>query len=234
MLRAQDVMKSAAALLNDQGLLNDGVPTLFTYTAQIPYLNIALGELREILEQYNVQATNATITSLIVPAGTTEIPEYDPNISNSLPKDLIGIQHLWERTEGQTEDYLDMQRLEFLPPYSVQTTCLVYWTYQDQKLKFVGATSNRQLRMDYIADKLPDIIDPTDAINLINAQSFLIYRTAALCAEFIGENTSRANSLNSDANLSLDRFLQIGIKDKQAIPTRRRPFLSGYRGRGYC
>lgn len=227
-LLASDIFTQSAALLNDQGLATSGVPTLFTPAAQMAYLNMALAELRESLEQYNVQLTNSTTTTLVVLAGVVQLTQ------SQLPLDLISIQNLQERDNGQTsEDWQDMQRCEFLPGFTVQTTSLVYWQYANQQLNFIGATSDRQLRMEYIADKLPKIIDPSDPINLINAQSFLNYRCAALCAEFIGENQTRAETLNSSAQASLDRFLQINMKDKQVFPARRRPFLAGYRGRGY-
>lgn len=226
-LLASDIFTSSAALLNDQGLANNGVPSLFTPTAQMAYLNMALAELRESLQQYNVQLTNNVSTNIVVPMGVKVVTQQQ------LPQDLIEIQNLQERTSGQTEeDYCDMQRCEFLPGFTVQTTDLVYWTYQNQELRFIGATSDRQLLLEYIADKLPKIIDPSDIINLINAQSFLNYRTASLCAEFIGENATRAQSLNEAAQASLDRFLQINVKGKQVFPARRRPFLAAYRNRG--
>lgn len=226
-LQAQDIFKSVAALLNDQGFLNNGTPTLFTYTVQTNYLNIALAELRESLEQYNIQRVNKTVTNLVLLAGATEIDQAD------LPNDLVAPQHLWERTNGQSEDWLDMQRVEFLPPYEVMTTCLVYWAYYEQNLNFIGATSDRNLRLDYIADALPKIIDPTDDINMIDAQSFLHFRTAALCSEFVGENQTRAQALNNNATIAMDRLLQIMVKDKQAIATRRRPFQQSYRSGGW-
>ena len=227
MLLAQDVMKSTAALLNDQGLSNNGVPSLFTYTAQMPYLNIALGELRESLELNNVQVTNVTTTNLLVLIGDIQLTLAQ------LPKDLIEIQHLWERTSGMTnEDFADMTRVEYLPPYVVKTTSLIYWQWAGQNINFIGATSDRQLRMDYISSVLPRVIDPTDSISLINAETFLLYRNAALCAEFIGENKTRADSLNNDAQMAYDRFIGINTKGKQAIATRRRPFMAGWRS-GY-
>lgn len=226
-LLAQDIFTQAAALLNDQGLANNGVPSLFTPAAQMAYLNMALAELRETLQQYNVQLTNNVDTSIVVLAGVKVVTQQE------LPNDLIEIQNLQERDNGQTdEDWDDMQRCEFLPGFTVQTTSLVYWTYQNQELRFIGATSDRQLLLKYIADKLPKIVDPADVINLINAQSFLNYRTASLCSEFIGENQTRAQSLNEAAQASLDRFLQINVKGKQVFPARRRPFLAGYRNRG--
>ena len=219
MLQAQDVMDASASLLNDTAR------SMFTYAVQLPYLNIALGELRESLEQNNVQVTDSTNTSVLVPIGTTQIP------LSQLPNDLIEIQQLYERTEGETnQDYIPMTRLEFLPPYEVQTTDLIYWTWQNQTINFIGALSARQLRIDYVSDQLPKIIDPTDPISVINAKTFLIYRNAALCAEFIGENATRATSLNNDAQLAYDRFMSINVKGKQAIATRRRPFMASWRG----
>ncbi len=225
MLLAQDVMKSTAALLNDQGIFNNGVPSLFTYTAQMPYLNMALAEMREALEQNNVQVTNATTIDLIVPIGDVQLTLAQ------LPKGLIEIQHLWERTEGETsQDFAEMTRVEYLPPYVVQTTMLMYWQWAGQNINFIGATSNRQLRLDYIQDVLPAVIDPTDSISVINARTFLTYRNAALCAMYIGENKTRSDSLNIDALMAFDRMISINTKGKQAIAVRRRPFMAGWRG----
>jgi hypothetical protein len=50
---------------------------------------------------------------------------------------------------------------------------------------------------------------------------------------FIGENETRAGSLEMLATQALDRELGIPIKGRQAIVTRRQPFMGSYKGRGY-
>ena len=219
-MTAGNVMDSAGALLNDVAL------SVFTYAAQIPYLNIALNELAEELEAHNVESTNQTSTSIVVTAGVTGIGGVG---QPALPTGLVQIQKLWERTNGTTVPYQPMVKKEFLPSFQDQTTSLIYWIYQDQLIKFIGATSDRQVRIDYIRKIITDITAAANTIGIINARTFLTYRTAALCSQFIGENKERADELNSFAGSAIDRLLSTEIKAKQSISTRRKPFMAAYK-----
>lgn len=210
-------------------LLNDSAKAVFTVAAQLPYYNIAQDELQEIMELNNVPVTNETSTAITVTAGVTTISF---TTSPALPSTLIEIQKISERLALAAEDYLPMTRCEFLPTLVEQTTSLIWWAWIDQELRFIGALTDRQLQINYIASRLPAATTTTTPVTLINAKSFLSYRTAGLCAEFIGENKDRADSLNTDASLALDRFLGINTKGRQAIATRRRPFLAAYKTRG--
>lgn len=221
---ASEVMDRAAALLNDTAL------TVFPYAAQIPHLNIALDELQESLEQNNVGVTNSTSSIFIITAGAIDI---GGSTGPALPTDLIEIQQLFERDSGTSEDFIGMTRTEFLPQYTVLTDWLIYWSWQNQIIRFIGATSNRDVKIEYVANNLTPVTSANSVINIINAKSFLAYRTAALCAEYIGENKSRADDLNVNASLAIDRMLGINTKGKQSISIRRRPFMSAYKSRGY-
>jgi len=224
-MTAKEVMDSSAALLNDKNL------TIFTYASQIPFLNIALDDLQEVLQANNVAITNQTNTSVVVTAGVLTIGGGggDP----ALPNGLIEIQRLWERLNGSSDDYIPMVRKEFLPLSVTQTTSLIYWAWMDQVIKFIGATSDRQIRIDYIGNVIPKIADENDNIDILGSLSFLTYRTASLCAQYVGENEKRAGLLNAEANSSIDKLLSINTKSRQAITTRRRPFMAGYKSRRF-
>lgn len=217
MLLVRDILDNSAALLNDRNT------ALFTYAVQLPYFNIALDELQETMEQNNISFTNSVLSNIRVNAGQTEVP------FSSMPTDLVEIRSLWERSWGSNENFQLMKRTDFLPPYEQLTTALIYWTWQDQKIKFIGATSDREVRIQYIAKRIPTILTEITQIDLINAKTFLEYRTAALCAQFVGENSERAAQLNGMAQLALDRFLIINTKGRQPIVTRRRPFMASYK-----
>ena len=219
MFTAESVMDASAALLNDAS------QTIFTDAAQLPYLNIAIDELQEICEQNNISSTNAVESSIVVLAGAVEIPDAD------MPDGLVEIRALYERDNNSSEDYQLMRRVEFLPPFVDQLQELIYWTWQEQKVKFIGATTDRQVRIQYIKRFLTKITYPAQYIFLKNAKTFLEYRTAALCADYVGENTERASSLNTLAQLAIDRFVSVNTKGKQSIFTRRRPFMAGYKVR---
>ena len=215
----------AAMMVNVAALLNDAAQQLFTNTTQLPYFNLALREMREMMQQYNIAYFNST-TSTTVAAGVTSI--------SSFPTDLVEIRQLLERDSGSTEDYIPMTRLEYLPPVTTTTASLVYWTWQGQVVKFLGATSPREVLFEYTSNTLSDVTSTTSTTNIsvINIQGYLENRTAALCAQFIGENVSRAADLNTQAQMAWDRFLSINLKGKQSIAVRRQPFRAAWRSRG--
>ncbi len=223
MFLASDVLNSSRALLNDTAAQQ------FTNAFMLPYLNIAIAELNEMAELNNVQVTNATSVPVVVPVGVDNIGGAG---GPDLPAGLIEIQQLFERTNGTSDNYQEMTRKNFLPEYEVLINELIYWAWENQIVKFLGALSDRQVRMHYISSRINAVTDATNPISVINAESFLNYRTAALAAEFSGENKTRADSLNGNAGLALDRFLGIDSKGRQAITTRRRPFMGSYKSRG--
>lgn len=222
-LLASQVMDSAAALLNDTA------KTIFTYDAQRPYLNMALTELREYLELNNIPLTNDSDATITVPAGSTVVAFNAVSPEPALPSDLVEPLELYERTAGSDDDFLPMSRRQFLPPYVTITSNLIYWAWMGQEIKFIGANTDIEIRIDYTKSVLPNIQDQDDAIDYINAASFLYNRTGALCAQFIGENSERADVLNVTAQLAIDRAIGIGVKGGQSIATRRRPFNQAFK-----
>lgn len=234
-LLATTVMDSAAALLNDQAKQQ------YTYLVQIPYLNMALSELKEYFELNNVPVTDTvTADGLVVPAGETALafaPDVPDPDTDYLPNDLIEPKVVWERQEG-VDPYVMMTRLDFLPRWQegVEINQFVWFTWQSQEIRFLAANQDNEIKIDYIRDLFSRVTSgnyTTYNIAVINAESFLNYRLAGLCARFIGENPTRAGELDNDAGLSLDRAIGIGTKGRQAITVRRRPFRSGYKNRSY-
>lgn len=205
------------------------VTSLFTDAVLQPYLNMAMSDLRVRFEQHNIPVTNETRKEIEIPAGTTEVIFNATPPAPSLPANLIEPIALWERTSGIEQDYVPMRKVQFLPPYETEVNQLIYWQWAGQKIMFVGSNIDEQIRIDYIKNIFAPIKDKDDPIDIINTQSFLQYRTAALAARFIGENPDRSDELNQTAALELDTVLSIGIKGGQAIATRRRPFRQSFK-----
>jgi hypothetical protein len=224
-LVASTVMDNAA------GLMNDSAKTTYTYAAQLPYLQMALLELREKYELNNIPVTETSSEEIDVPAGETEIT-FGNLVGPALPDDLVEPQQLWEKNTG-IDPYIPMTRVDFLPHYlaGTPTNQFIYYVWQDQKIKFLESTADNTIKIDYIKQLFMELVDENTAINVINAQSFLQYRTAGLMAEFIERNLPSANSMNAYASLAMDRALGIGVKGKQAIQTRRRPFRQAWKRR---
>lgn len=225
---AGDVMDISAALLNDPAR-ND-----YTYTVQIPYLKLATQELQEYYQQNNIPVTNETSAVIEVDTGVTEVGFADFTSAPNLPNDLVEIRRLWF-SPRDTDQWIPMTRRTYLPHYleGQEISPLMYYTWNEQKLQFLPANADNDIKLDYIQTMFPEIVDENTQLSVINAKTFLEYRTAALCAEFIGENQTRAASLNGNAVLGNDRASGIAIKGLQSVPVRRRPFRAGWRRRGF-
>jgi len=223
------IMEMSAALMNDTARVT------YTDTAILPYLNIALDDLQEMFEHNNIPSTNE-VSAILTPvtSGTTVISQTS---TPSLPANLIEIQRLWERSTGVVP-WVPMTREEFLP-LSLEDqniTQFLIWAWVNEEIRLISATASIDLRIDYIKSIFATPIDITQIstnITTINIKQYLGYHTAALCSMFIGENETRAAVLESQAGVALDRELGIPIKGRQAITTRRQPFMGSYRRRGY-
>lgn len=228
-LTAANVMDKAAALMNDI------LKTVYTYDAQMPYLNMALKELEEHFQLNNVPVTDQTSAGIVVTAGIKSINDFESGVPPYYPQDLVEIRGLYERLSGSTDPFIPISKRDFLPHGidDLQTDTLQYWAWEDQKIKFIGATLDREVKIDYIKSLFPEITNQAALIGVINAKSFLQYRTAALCTQFIGENKTRADDLNEFAVIALDKVTAIGTKSKQATNTRRRPFMAAYKRRSF-
>lgn len=213
-------------------LLNDPSRTRYTYVKQIPYLNIAMNELQEMFEQNNLPVTDVLSAVIPIDSGVAELMfrNSDPH----LPNDLIEPQFLWERTRG-IDPFVPMNRISMLDKTiaGTQVSQLNNYVWSGQKLHWLPANGDNDIKIQYIRALFTKFLTENDPINIINAKSFLWYRNAALCAEFIGENKTRADSLNTDATLAIDRALGIETKGNQAFNVRHRPFRSGYKHRSY-
>jgi hypothetical protein len=107
MLRAYEVMNDAAVFYNDANR------TVLTYSVQLPYLNMALSELKEYFGLYDIPVTNKSVEDIEVAAGVTEIIFNAVGSNPSLPADLIEPLKLWERNSGSTESFIPMQKNRF-------------------------------------------------------------------------------------------------------------------------
>jgi hypothetical protein len=226
-LLAGTVMDKAASLMNDSAR------TVYTYVAQVPYLNIALQELQEEFELNAIPATEEVSAVIQMDAGDTEIIYNGVGVP-TLPSDMVEPAQLWERTRG-IDPFIPMTKKDYLPHNleGVKTNQFIYYVWQAQKIKVLPSNADNDIKIDYIRQLFTPVVNEFSFINVINAATFLEYRTAGLLAEFIERNLTSANSLNAYAVLAMNRALGIGNKGKQNIMTRRRPFRANYKRRGW-
>lgn len=224
-VKAGDIFTKARFFLND----NDGA--VYTDSVLLPALQVAYEDLRLETEDNNLPITNATSDVITITAGVTNIGGAG---GPALPLGLVEIIEMYERTAGSGNDFIQMRRRNFLPKTDFITTYLEVYTWQDQIIKLLGATGDVEVKIDYVGSTLGDITDANSQIRLFNCCSFLWYRTAALAANYIGENKTRSDELNGEALRAIEVLESIGIKNQQSNPVRRRPFMSAYRQRGWA
>lgn len=221
-ITAGTVMDGARALLNDQDA------QIYTNTNLLQYLKTAFRELREYLSESNIPVTNKTDTVLSIPASTTQITFVS---TPALPQDLVEIQRVWFRTED-TNPWFPLTRREFIPPQleGIEYSEFMYWAWVDNKLKLLPSNEILDLKLEYI-QQLTEPADENSTLGIINGQTFLEYRVASLASRYMMENVERAQDLDANAQLSLDRAVNIENKARQSIYVRRRPFRAGWKSR---
>ena len=226
---AGQIMDRAANLLNDPN------KTDYTYLVMLPYLNMAIEELSELMEESNNSPSNQTSAVIAIPVGTNRIASPDDQTAGipKYPDDLTEIQEVGERMFGASDAFIRLTRKEFLQTFPANSS-LLFWIWEDQMIKFNpnGATSKREIQLKYIRQGVPYVANENSLITMINSRSYLGYKTAAFCALFIGENESRADTLNKEADKAIERLTGISNKGKQQVMTRHRPFRAGYKSRG--
>lgn len=222
---AAQVMDRAAVYLNDPAKTN------FTYAVLMPYLNTALQILQEYFELHSIGTTQQSSALLNVPAGTVRVAFS--GTTPLLPSDLIEPAQVWEKREG-TDGYVPITKRNYLP-HSLEGVDVSYfgvYTWNGQALEFLPSNLDIDIKIDYIKELFAQITDEDDVITLVNARSFLEFKTAALAARFAGANPTRANELDIEAENAKEVISGINIKGKQNIATRRKPFRGG-RGRNW-
>lgn len=205
---AGDVMDLAASLLNDKR------KRLYNYDVQLPYLKIAADDLEMELANNDISLTD-DVCDINVLAGATNLV---------LPCDFFLPIKLEERPLSSTnaDDFVDMEERDFTPS-NRQTDVLQYWAFRNNQVKLLGSTTDRTVRLKF-KRTLSALTDYSVVAEVNRAKNYLSFRTAALCAEFIGKDLQRANSLNGQGLDSLDKLTSILVKNRQGVRKRRRPF----------
>jgi hypothetical protein len=207
-------------------LMNDQNQTEYTNNVVSPFLSLALGELDDIFEESNVPITNIISPIFYVKAGESYLLDA--------PFYMMEIQELGERRAGSDDSFLLLPRKEFPDSFS-PTNSLVSWSWLNGQIRFNtnGANVPMEVQLKYVGRPFGG--SPTEDYKIFssNAQMFLIYRTAGLCARFIAENETRAGMLDVLAEKSVERLVNITNKGRLQIMTRHRPFRARYKARGF-
>ena len=203
-----DLLKDTAALLNDYN------QTLYTNDSMLPFLRMALREFGRESQLYDLPLTREVSTFIrVAPAETTL----------NTPADFLTPISLEERLYGEgTGKWTPMEKKDDEPD-EIPSLDLKYWAFREDKIRFVGATSEREIRLVY-NKSLIMVTSPTGSVDILGSEDFLMTRTAEHAARFLGENPQRADVLRGQADYILTKYTVIQNKTNQSKAVRRMPF----------
>lgn len=212
-LLASQVLQTARAMLNDPS------GAIYADAPMYALMDKAYKELQTKLNAIGVSTAKEVGTVLNIPAGVTALQE-----GSLLPTGLVYPVSLEERPEGASDDsWAPMDETEW-DEVLTRSTALRFWSWREDEIKFPGATTNRDVRMKYVKS-LGSITDQNSIIAVINSETWMAQRLAALASLLLGSNPSRASALDQDLNRDhgvWDDLKATLVKRRQAIPVRRR------------
>jgi hypothetical protein len=216
-----DVMATARLYLNDiEGITWTDAHLL--PLAQEAHRELQLHLSLNDIAVVRVQITNgATSQGIHVPAGTVSL-----NTAGLMPANLLEPLILSERDWGDTtpEDYLEMQRVAFLPNYT-QDTFLWFWVWMGEDIIFNGATTDRDIQIRYRCS----LTTPTNmqsSIGFLRGELYVGPRTAALACQVSG-NSKDGDKWQKQALVNLDMIIRSNVKNDQGVGVRRTPYRRG-------
>ena len=201
-------------------LLNEPAAKLYTNTILLPVLRKAYRELQQEMVDNGISVARDQSTALTLPANTTAITFSS---SPALPSNLLYPIMLHEKFSGQSDNEYVLMQEKVWTPDETQSERLQYWVWAEDEIKLLGSTGVTLVRLRYWGS-LTAIVDGTTNIPIRDCETFLSSRTAAIAAYVIGRMPTIGEVLNADADKALGLFLSTGVKNRQALPTRRKPF----------
>jgi len=201
----------ATILPKSAALCNDPSQTVYTADKLLPFAKIAHGDFLLELASNGMPLIEEEVASASIAALATAYP--------SQPTDLVVPIELSERAYGSSDQYIPMTKRVW-DPDEARTTILRYWTWREGLIRFLGATTARQVRLRY--QKTPNAIESTSsAIPADAAEQYYVFKIAELASRFLGENPSRADALFGSAMSALNKYLNAEVKKLQNVPVQR-------------
>ncbi len=201
------------------GLLNDTAQTLYTNPVMIPFVKRAYNELENRLRRGGLPYDKKIDNVASFASGTLIYP---------LPTDFFQPINLYEHDVGGSDNDFVLMEERAWEPNLTQDTSLRYWVWRNGNIEFLGATTNRVLRLQYLAS-FPAIAAVGDTIVLTDARMYLASRSAALAARYIAQDRNRYSDLMEEAGEQLDDIVSQMVQKNQSLPARPHNYRPRFR-----
>lgn len=214
-----------------RSLLNDAAGNLFTDAVLLPYVNSAYRKAQRALA--NVQSGSFLSDNVLLVVPAVAAPDASVQVSvtdattppNQLPADLLVPEKLWERSNGSSDDFVEMTDLTGHGglPSEPQASMLRYWEWRADGIYFLGATQDVQIRLRY-QRSYPDLTDATSPVLIRQAQEAIAYAAAAMAGAARG--APLAERWDAAAGDALEDLISRATQREQYTVRRRRPYSS--------
>lgn len=206
-------------------LLNDDDAASWPDVRLIPKAQQAFNQMQADLLIAGIPIINTVSAIMTVPAMTTDDSNVDLSANASYPTDMIMPIWLKERQTGQhNTDFVDMLEVDFIPQVDISAQ-LLYWCWQKQTILLRGALVSNQVQLRYQRLLVLPTLN-TDSTQVILSELYLSYKTAALAA-FSAQNYDLFTRLDAISTGNLYKIVQMGVKQLQNTPTKRRAYHRG-------
>lgn len=198
--------------------LNDPSASIYNSTVVLPFVAMAAKELEGILEVNEIPILKQRSSVLSVLALAVELASY--------PVDFVEPISIEERDAGSTDLFTEMVESEW-EPNATPDVDLRYWNFRDGKIKFLGATTPRDIRLKYIRN-ITVIAAVGTNLEPVGARLFLASRAAQMVEKDVMNSPTKALEREQEVKDNKDMLIRRLVKNKQGVGVRRRP----YRGYG--
>lgn len=201
--------------------LNDVGAETYTNEKMIGHLAEAQDELEDELADNGIEVLKETFVVLDVPANTPRIAYT--GTTPVLPTDLVDVLSVEEKADGAASDNFRPLSSPLMLTDRPVDTILGEYVWEEQELKFVGASLAVDIRIRGMKGfpVLTIPVDKTQTIPFNRALPYLAAKTAALIAANVMKDFDRAQVLHEEAQAHLNRALNRNVKAQQGSPARR-------------
>lgn len=155
---------------------------------------------------------------------------YGTAYDNSLilPKDLLMPIRLWERLSDTTDTFVDMYEAVDGLPSAWQNDRLVYWEWRGDRINFLGATTERDIRIRY-QGVFPQFFTATMSfastyVPIIDCEDAVAYLCAKRIAVALGASQQSIASMTADSQKHLFDLRNQQVRRMQQKKYSRRAF----------
>jgi hypothetical protein len=149
-----------------------------------------------------------------------------------LPPDMLAPLRMWERpsaadlSPNNSATYVPMRRTSDGLPSRCPVIYLGQWEWRGDKIYMVGAIQNTDVRLRYLK-RLPDLLDPTDLVQIVNCADALAYYTVMEFCRPRGSALADVYEAKGDAEV--EEMCSPNVRARQRVNYRRVPYSGGNR-----